>query len=202
MPGSDLFARLGFLIVEQFVDPPLLNDLVAELEASTGPPAKFYYVGAGWQLDESVRRARWLEPSPGTRTRLDDRLRALRPRVEDHFQVALEAFEEPQFLRYSAGDYMRFHVDTDANAEGELGQRKVSVIIVFNEQDAGPSPGSYAGGALVFGIPVGDRGGPGRMMRLPFPVRAGLLVAFPSRVPHEVQPVSRGVRYSAVTWFR
>ena len=152
MPRPDFFARLGFLIVEEFVDGALLTDLLSELEAASGRRAEFYQVATGWKVNEDIRRAKWLEPSPGIRTRLSDRLRRLQPVVEDHFRLTLEAFEEPEFLRYEAGDYMRLHVDTDANAEGELGRRKISVIILFNDPTDDGAPGSYGGGSLAFGL--------------------------------------------------
>ena len=36
-----------------------------------------------------------------------------------------------------------------------------------------------------------------------FPLRGqtGLLIAFPSGLPHEVRPVTRGERLTVVTWF-
>jgi predicted 2-oxoglutarate/Fe(II)-dependent dioxygenase YbiX len=35
----------------------------------------------------------------------------------------------------------------------------------------------------------------------PLQPEEGLLIAFPSRMMHEVQPVTRGKRYSIVTWY-
>src|SRR5262245_40292228 len=98
---------------------------------------------------------------------------------------------------------MRLHVDTETNAEGELGRRQISVIILFNGQSDEGSPGSYRGGSLAFGLQMKGSAPRGKgMVSVPLAGRAGLLVAFPSRIPHEVQPVSRGVRYSGLTWFR
>jgi SM-20-related protein len=37
--------------------------------------------------------------------------------------------------------------------------------------------------------------------RLPLAARQGLLVAFPSTVSHEVQPVTHGERLTVVNWF-
>jgi SM-20-related protein len=197
--GAEFFKRLGFLIVEDFVEAPLLTDLLGDLKSATSRQAEFYQVESGWKVNEEIRRAKWLEPSTAIRTRLNEQLQALKPRIEDHFHLSLEAFEELQFLRYEAGDYILLHVDTQGGAEGELGQRKVSVIIYFNQQSDDGAPGSYAGGSFVFGMP---NKAVGRMMSLPLAVRAGLLVAFPSTIPHEVRPIAHGVRYSAVTWFR
>jgi predicted 2-oxoglutarate/Fe(II)-dependent dioxygenase YbiX len=205
LPSPDFFARLGFLVVEEFVDATFLAALLPELEAASSRPAEFYRVATGWRVNEDIRRAKWLESSTGMQARLSDRLDRLKPTVEDHFQLTLEAFEPPQFLRYEAGDYMRLHVDTEANAEGELGQRKVSVIVFFNDQAGDGVRGSYEGGSLVFGLRMPSAASPqgsGSMISLPLSGRAGLLVAFPSQIPHEVQPVNHGVRYSGLTWFR
>jgi SM-20-related protein len=188
-------------VVEDFLDPPFLVDLLPELQVAHQRTAAFYQVATGWKVNEEMRRAKWLGPSTDTRSRLKARLLELKPRVERHFDRTLTAFEEPQFLRYETGDYMRLHVDTDSHpdVDEELREQKVSVIMFFNDQVSDSRPGTYSGGSLVFRVALKP---PQGVFTLPFPTQAGMLVAFSSRIPHEVQAVTGGSRYSAVTWYR
>jgi predicted 2-oxoglutarate/Fe(II)-dependent dioxygenase YbiX len=96
-------------------------------------------------------------------------------------------------LRYVAGDYYKEHVDSfnpkhvTQNELGDLavlGCREISCVIQLND--------NFEGGGLSF---FGDT------YRLP--VKTGSVVYFPSSFmyPHQALPVTKGTRYSIVTWF-
>ena len=71
----------------------------------------------------------------------------------------------------------------------------------LNDESAEPSSTTYEGGRLTFYGLLDDEGLGGKSMAFPVPGEAGLFVAFPTDVIHEVTPVLRGERYTIVTWF-
>jgi PKHD-type hydroxylase/SM-20-related protein len=129
------------------------------------------------------------------------RIMAIRPDLEKHFRVTLEDCRSPLLLSYGVGEFFGRHGDTtdDPNLPEIIKRRKVSLVIMLNEAKEQDEPNTYSGGALTFYELLPDP----RLKSRGFPLQAeeGLLIAFPSRTIHEVQPVLRGQRYSIVTWF-
>ena len=135
----------------------------------------------------SARRATRIAVSENARTAIVGLLEGLKPRIEAHFNRALDGLEAPQFLRYGPGDYFVAHQDGNTPlVHDESRFRKVSVVIFVSAPDA------YSGGSLVLHAepPV---------TLAPAP---GTLVAFPSETTHEVLPITRGERLSIVSWYR
>lgn len=91
-------------------------------------------------------------------------------------------YEAIQFTRYEApsGKYNK-HIDT---GPGKI-TRKLSVTVQLSDSD------DYEGGDLL--IYDGPRGMSGDKKR-------GTITIFPSFMLHEVTPVTKGTRYSLVTW--
>ena len=73
------------------------------------------------------------------------------------------------------------------------------IVIFLNDHDEMPAQNAYSGGALAFYGLIHDP----RAAKYCFPLfgKTGLLVAFPSDIVHEVQPIVSGERYTIVTWF-
>jgi SM-20-related protein len=174
------------LLVEDFVDPA---PLLAELRAAGGTDAPVYGAASGGRVAFAVRRTTRVAAPENVRDSVLQRLDAVRPRLEQHFDVTLGAIEEPQFLRYDDGDYFVAHQDGNTplllldRQQGRL----ISIVIFLSDRE------DYDGGELVMHGP--------RMERHPVPARAGTLVAFRAETTHEVTPVTRGPRYTVATWF-
>ena len=152
------------------------------MEVAAGEPATVL----GSPRPSSARRATRIAVSENARTAIVGLLEGLKPRIEAHFNRALDGFEAPQFLRYGPGDYFVAHQDGNTPlVHDESRFRKVSVVIFVSAPDA------YSGGSLVLHAepPV---------TLAPAP---GTLVAFPSETTHEVLPVTRGERLSIVSWY-
>lgn len=90
-----------------------------------------------------------------------------------------------QVGQYGEGGHYDWHADWDPfQKDGTGTQRKLSVSLFLSD------PADYEGGDFKFrGDEVGKRS-------------QGTIVVFPSFVEHIVEPVTKGVRYSAVTWAR
>jgi predicted 2-oxoglutarate/Fe(II)-dependent dioxygenase YbiX len=82
-------------------------------------------------------------------------------------------------LRYKEGGFYKQHTDS-----GKLASRSVSLSFNLND--------SYEGGEFAFF----DR-------ELIFKLKKGSVILFPSNFmyPHEIMPVTKGTRYSVITWF-
>ena len=82
-------------------------------------------------------------------------------------------------LRYNEGDFYKQHTDS---AKAAL--RSISMSFILNDD--------YEGGEFAFF----DR-------ELIFKLKKGSVIVFPSNFmyPHEIMPVTKGTRYSIVTWF-
>ena len=89
-------------------------------------------------------------------------------------------------LRYENTDKYDWHLDIGKN---ETSVRKISAIIqLSDEQD-------YEGGDFEFSI-ANDEGDENYFGTR----KKGSLILFPAFLGHRVRPITKGVRYSIVTW--
>ncbi|HWP44750.1 MAG TPA: 2OG-Fe(II) oxygenase [Blastocatellia bacterium] len=202
MPDADFFARLGLFTIKNFLSADLCEALVREARSSVHAPSLTYINGASL-VDDTFRRARDARVSKQSRLMVRDRLLAIRPKLEEHFSVRLEGCEKPDFLVYNEGDFFRLHRDTgepdDPDCPEALKRRKVSIIIFLNRHVDEYEPGCYSGGSLsLYGLidrPLWKGYG------FSLEGQPGLLIAFRSDTYHQVVPVTRGERYTIVSWF-
>jgi len=136
------------------------------------------------QVNYNARRSyvEWLgktEESAWVFERLEDVVSKLNI---DYFNFDLDGFGEAiQLTNYTDSDNGMYgwHQDYNANVS-----RKLSVVIQLS------APHEYEGGTLqIMSNDVHD-----------IKKQRGLLVCFPSYMPHQVTPVSKGTRQSLVTW--
>jgi len=208
MAISKLTPGLGIYTDEGFFDQPTCERLKAEMRAGVQARAKIYDRGWDRILDEGKRSTLQVHVSPRTRAFVEERLMERLPALRRHFKLEADVCQEPTFLIYKPGDFFEPHRDlsTDERAPGLVKQRSISTVIFLCDEAAGDGPGEacdatgeYAGGSLAFYGLLPDP----RCERIGIPVRgqAGLLVAFRSGVFHQVTPVTRGERFTVVSWF-
>jgi SM-20-related protein len=191
--------RFDLYLLKSFFDAETCRGIVAELRRSPVRPATVYGRGESGSVDERVRKAARLAPAPETVELVTRRLLEWRGEVGEHFGISLGGCEEPQFLRYLAGDFFVAHQDGNTGlllSERER-WRKVSVVVFLNRQSEAPEAEAYRGGSLVFSDWRGSRG----RSEFRLPGEAGTLVAFRAETTHEVIPVTHGERYSIVSWY-
>lgn len=99
------------------------------------------------------------------------------------FEVTELAPSDPALLlRYPAGEgRYDTHIDVGQGAWG----RKLSFVVQLTPPDA------YVGGDLMIGVGPSEEA---------VPRQQGLLVVFPSYMPHRVTPVESGERFTMVGW--
>lgn len=91
----------------------------------------------------------------------------------------------PFYARYEPGMEYGEHVDDPIMGQGDIYRTDVSTTIFLS------SPEDYEGGELVIKDTYGERS---------IKLDAGSAVIYPSHSRHYVAPVTKGIRYVAVTW--
>jgi SM-20-related protein len=148
--------------------------------------------GGSKSVDTRVRRTKHVSASEATRALVLRKLEERKAEIEGHFGVQTDIVEEPQFLRYEPGDFFVAHQDGNTPVvHDDTRFRKVSIVIFLSDR------GEYEGGELQLHgkYPDFDR-------RENAPAEPGTLVAFPAETTHEVTPLTRGERYTIVSWYR
>jgi len=188
------------LIEPNFLSESTCRNIINETSNGAFQPATVYGRTDSGSVDERVRKTSRLTVSEETFELVKQRLLDYKPRIEQHFQVSLRNCEEPQFLRYNVGDFFVAHQDgnTGMIRLASDAERRVSISIFLNKQSEDSLPGTYSGGSLKFS----DYRKPPPDREFYMPVETGLLVAFRSELTHEVTPITRGERYSIVSWYR
>jgi SM-20-related protein len=185
---------LDLLEIGDFLDDTACKVLGAELRAAGGSAASLL----SGEVRMQVRKATRVAVLPAMSARVKALLMQARPMLERHFGLALGDCENPQFLRYEAGDFFVPHQDGNTPLiHDESRFRRISVVIFLSRHSDEPSPDTYGGGSLILHGPFS---GPG--LRVPLAPPPGTLVAFPAETTHEVTPVTHGERFTIATWFR
>ena len=111
----------------------------------------------------------------------------------------IPAAESMQITRYKKGGFYRFHKDGKGDhlsaydmpdSEFMHGHvRKLSMTVLLND--------NYEGGEFQFATLNNEK----CTIDTPEFNKIGSIVVFPSDMEHRVAPVTKGIRYSLVTWF-
>jgi SM-20-related protein len=195
-------AHLNLFLLPGFLDLKMCADIKRELSSSPATPAPVYIEGSTNLVHENVRRTTSLHPSDETISRIHARLGEQKSSLEDRFELRLVDCERPQFLRYREGDFFVRHQDgnTEQLEFDHLRIRRISIVVFLNDSSAEPKADTFSGGPLNFYQKDADSGAESLVFSLLG--EAGLLVAFAAETIHEVTPVTRGERFTIISWFR
>lgn len=189
---------IDFAEIADVLDETACSALRAEIRAASGAPA-----GLMGRLNQppawpEIRRTRRAEVPPEIEAQVTDLLAKQKAALERHFGLSLGLIEKPQFLHYREGDFFVPHQDGNTPLIFDESRfRRISAVIFLNRQMEAPSPESYAGGSLILHGPY-----TGPEVRVALPALPGSLAAFRSETTHEVTPVTRGERFTIVSWYR
>lgn len=97
-----------------------------------------------------------------------------------YYGFLLQQLTDFQVLEYENTGFYDTHVDIGT---GETSRRKLSLVLFLTPRD------EYEGGELILkpNFPA-------------LPQTLGSAVVFPSYIPHQIKPVTKGVRHTMVTW--
>lgn len=206
MGTPDFFARLGLLIQKDFLDAEFCANYLSEVFSATAVTAPIFRtnidVGTiGTLVDHTSRKTEQISVSLATELFIYKRLLAIKPMLEQHFNLSLAGCEKPMFYTYKQGSFFAAHQDcSDGQDVPEfIKARRVSIVIFLNGRAETPRPGCYGGGALTFYGLISQP----QWQDYGFPLfgEPGMLVAFRSNILHEVKPVTHGERYTIANWF-
>jgi predicted 2-oxoglutarate/Fe(II)-dependent dioxygenase YbiX len=156
----------------------------AAMDAAAASPAEIYHTD-DCRIDEDARRALEIEVADEVVDEVQRVVDRVRLAVAQCFGVALSGHEGPGFVRYMLGGFYRRHCDVLSDSGDEFPRRIALVMFLTSAGE------QCEGGTLRIYRPEAFDIVP----------KAGTLVAFPADVPHEVLPVTGGVRDVVVDWF-
>ncbi len=187
----DWFYQIGLFTVPQFLKPEFCAQLRAEVRQSL---SKLAQVGRTDEVQVRPLRLQSWET-------IEDSLLGLKPELEQYFKIDLSELERPNVLRYFSGECFRWHIDASDHYPA-VKDRKVSTLVYLNGSDDESGSERFTGGELEIYThdlsPQEDY----RTHCLQLAPKTGLLVAFDSRIRHQVQPVVTGTRYVISNFWR
>lgn len=139
------------------------------------------------QTQSDHRQTKWLTLPPQIHSEL---YRSFHQIYDEHlkpiYQKPIKHIEPPQFLRYDINEHYDCHNDSESWINGKLTrvvERDVSILLYLNDD--------YEGGQIEF-----------TQLGLTLKPKKGMLLAFPSYLEfeHKVHPVTKGTRYTIVSW--
>jgi len=188
---------IDYVEVKSFLAPSECASLREELRQAASSQATVLSETAGGEVKPLVRRTTRMRVPSRTAQYVTDLLMAQKAALEQRFAVTLSRCEEPQFLRYLAGDFFVAHQDGNTPLIHDHSRfRRISAVIFLSAFSDPPAPECYGGGALVLHGPYA-----GPAMRVPLTPEPGSLVCFRAETTHEVLPVTHGERFTIVSWY-
>jgi len=119
--------------------------------------------------------------------------------AQSGWEYDIKAAESVQITRYEKGGFYNFHKDGKSDNLGAYNEpenkfrhgnvRKLSMAIILNDD--------YEGGGFEFATLEKEVS----TTYTPDFNKLGSIIVFPSFLTHRVEPVTKGTRYSAVSWF-
>src|SRR5690606_24438034 len=140
-----------FFARKEFLDQATIARIVEEMKRSHAAAAPVYgEAKAEGTVNPNVRKVSRLAVSTESREKVVALLMQEKDRLAQHFGVALNHCEEPQFLRYETGDFFVAHQDGNTCLIYDHTRfRKVSVSIYLSQPGDASEPGTYGGGDLA-----------------------------------------------------
>ena len=201
MPGAEFFSRFGLFSRHQFLDTDTCNRLYYQMRSTRQSATTVREDTNRYVIDREVRQAQFCEMPDDSIEMLEKEFEALLGELAEHFKISLCGFQTPQFLAYDEGGFYKAHRDVpdDPSAQVPAQGRKISIVVFVSGQSDQPAEAMHGGGELTFYGLMGDRRGD--LVGFSLEAEPGLLIAFPSDMVHEVQPVVHGTRFTIVGWF-
>ena len=184
----DLFSQVNLLTITQFFTSKFCAQLRNEIRQSL---SELKNHGEDKQIVDMTRyKIDKTQISQQFYETIQEHFKNLKPQLEQHFQTELSYMTTPFLLGYEQGHFIGWHSDT-SNDVPERKKSKVTTLVYLNGQDEKSGSDSFIGGELELLLPQEED----KAYCLQIFPETGLLVAFDSRIAHQVQPVVKGSRY-------
>ena len=201
MSNISFLSHIGCFVMENFLSEEFCEQIQQQVQQANLVSAAIVDDKDLAYVDEGYRKTKVAKISKESRVEIFNKMLALKPVLEKHFEISLGESEKPEVLVYREGDFFKVHKDQDDQPDSQTitSNRKVSVIIFLNTQSLEPQEDCYGGGSLnLYGL-INQPGWEDK--GFPLGGKPGLLLAFRSNILHEVTPVTFGKRFTIVNWF-
>jgi predicted 2-oxoglutarate/Fe(II)-dependent dioxygenase YbiX len=184
--SSALFRHRGFLQEQECLF------VRQAMNRGTVEAAEILNVGIHHQL--GIRNASLVEPAADVIEFIERRVEMCRQDVAAALSMTLGEREGAGFIRYPSGGFYKPHRDRGTDAHWPSAARRAAAVVIFlnSSRQGSREAGEFDGGVLRLFLPDAEE---------PVAPEAGLMVAFPADVLHEVTEVRGGTRDSVVDWF-
>lgn len=161
------------------------------MDLGASEPAEVLDVGVATR--PGTRNASLVEPAEEVIDLIEVRLELCRNHVAASLSLPLGDREGVGFVRYPSGGFYKPHRDRGDDPQWPAAARRAAALVIFlnSSRDGSRTAGDFDGGILRLLEPQTE-------ILIP---EAGLLVAFPADVLHEVTDVRGGTRDTIVDWF-
>tara|TARA_B100000927_G_scaffold166209_1_gene133948 strand:- start:12059 stop:12643 length:585 start_codon:yes stop_codon:yes gene_type:complete len=150
-------------------------------------------IGESTKQEKDIRRSqiRWIDPRTEDTAKLTNLCTNLFVDINrEHFGLDIERIFNIQYTEYLAANRGFYHKHIDSLVgRGEMYDRKLSMTIQLSDSD------EYEGGDFEFDNDILPDSFDKNIIR-----EKGRVLIFPSFLPHKVNPVTKGIRKSLVTW--
>lgn len=215
----DFLQDTPVIVQENFLSPEeieiLYSGALKRFDKRTYATVHDYTGGVeAYRVDTSGRYTHYIQCEHDVYQLLEKKLSdAIYPALKNHYSVGDKKFRRSegwQILGYGEDYFFRPHADNcvagSRSGDPEFKNipwfcntpnRKFTVLLYLNDQDDNyPGPGKFSGGEFCVTRVIKDG------KQLTIKPKAGTLVAMPANFffMHEVKKVTKGYRFSAVTW--
>jgi PKHD-type hydroxylase len=148
------------------------------------------YIDNEFTIDESFRKVdRWTIPNNAKHSWIYEKIcQTIVHANRDFWNFDIDLIETIELLNYSfdENDSLPARYDKHSDFGGNYTARKLSYVALLSD------PGEFDGGDLILSLRTD----------VPMIKNQGQVIIFPSFVFHEVSPITKGSRWSLVTWIR
>ena len=172
--------KYSYIYYENAVPPELCDQLILSFNNEYFMPATIG-VGVSENVDVKIRKTnvQWAPKYSLVESTLVRFI--LQANQDASWNFDITEPEKTQIAKYSETHFYSQHMDCYIE-ENLVSQRKISASLLLSKED------EYEGGDLII------------LNETVKTKKQGSIIVFPSFMTHQVTPVTRGVRYSAVCW--
>jgi predicted 2-oxoglutarate/Fe(II)-dependent dioxygenase YbiX len=174
-----------------FLSPEECRRVRAAMDRGAAEAAEI--LEAGVTAQPRTRNASLIEPGTDVIDLIETRLESARDSIAASLGLPLGDREGVGFIRYPPGGFYKPHRDRGEDPQWPAAARRAAAVVIFlnSSREVSRAAGDFDGGILRLLEPPAETLVP----------QAGLLVAFPAGVLHEVTDVRNGTRDTIADWF-
>ena len=195
---KDFFYQAGLFTIPQFFNSELCRRLRDEAcQSLSSLTQQVISRDEQPEVNSTIDRIDEKQISPDLWETFLKHLATVKSQLELYFQTELSEMKTPNFGRFNQGHFLNWHVDVVDKIPATK-DFKITILVYLNGQDEKSNSEGFLGGELEILVPQEEY----KNHCLQISPQTGLLVAFDSHTPHQVQPIVKGSRYVIATCWK